>query len=248
MKKWLILLLIAAVAALPSCAQGAAAQPEPAVVFADALLEERVRTALGKPDGDITVAEAQTLTALDLSNADWDAMNALGGGIRDLGGLENFTNLTELCLDFNDIRDFSPLAGLTKLQTLTFCGVRPDDLSPLSGLTAMVTLRFNWSYAPDQGFYGWESLGFMENMKELEVFEARNAGIRDISALAGLPKLWSVFIEENLITDISPLADVRTLREFLIAGNPIEDYSCLEPVREVFPALYPDFQPDVALN
>lgn len=218
------------------------------ITFPDSYLEEAIRAALNKPQGDITVTDAQSLTTLDVSNADWDAMNAKGGGIKDLSGLEHFTNLTELHLDMNDIAEFTPLAALTKLETLSFNGVRVKDLSPLSGLTCMVNLTFNWSYAPDQGFDGYESLNFVRNMKQLEVLEAANAGIKDISALAGLPALWSAFIEQNQITDISPLAQVKGLKEFLIAENPITDYSSLEPVREVFPNLYSDFQPDVPLD
>lgn len=112
----------------------------------------------------------------------------------------------------------------------------------------MINLTFNWSYAPDQGFNGYESLDFLKNMKNLEILSAQNAGIKDISAIAGLPKLWSAFIDQNQITDISPLAQVKSLKEFLIVGNPIVDYSSLEPVREVFPNLFTEFEPDVTLK
>ncbi len=218
------------------------------VVFSDEYFEEAVRTALNKPDGDITIAETEAIAVLDVSNADWDAMNAENGGIKDISDLKYFPNLTELHLDFNNIQDFTPLSALTKLTALSFNAVQVSDLSPLSSLTNMVNICFNWNYAPDQGVNGYESIGFVENMKDLEIFEARNAGIKDISPLAGLPKLWSVFISDNQITDISPLAQIKTLQEFSIANNPIEDYSSLEPMREVFPNLWPDFQPDVELD
>ena len=44
--------------------------PEPApevVVFTDEVLEEKVRAAMNKPSGDITLAEAEAVTELDLS-------------------------------------------------------------------------------------------------------------------------------------------------------------------------------------
>ena len=216
--------------------------------FTDAYLEETVRTVMNRPEGDITVADAEALNALDLRNADWDAMNAKSGGIKDISDLKYFKNLTELHLDFNDVQDLSPLSTLTKLKTLSFSAVRVSDLSPLAALTSMVNLTFDWSYAPDQGFDGYPSIEFVRGMKELENFAADNAGIVDISPLATLPKLTDIGIANNQITDISPIAQIKTLKQFSIQNNPISDYSALEPYREVFPNLYPEFQPDVDLK
>lgn len=221
---------------------------EPVIIkFTDMYLEEGIRAAMNKLTGDITVSDAEMVTVLDLSNKDWDAMNAKNGGIKDICDLKYFTNLTELHLDLNDIQDLSPLSTLTQLSTLTFNGVRAKDLSPLKSLTNMVTLGFSWSYAPDQGHYGYENIDFMADMKKLEVFEARNAGIKDITVLGELPKLWSVFISENQIKDVSPLAKLD-LKEFSLANNPITDYSSIIPLREVFPNLWPDFKPDVNIE
>lgn len=250
MKKLIIFIIAAALLLLFSAcsAIGSKQNSDTVITFKDAYFEEAVRKALNKSTGDITVTDAESLTKLDVSNADWDAMNAKGGGIKDISGLGYFINLTELHLDMNSIADLTPINSLKKLETLSFNGVRAKDLSPLSGLTSMINLSFNWSYAPDQGFNGYESLDFIKDMKRLEIISAQNAGLKDISALTGLPKLWSVFIDQNQITDISPLAQVKSLKEFLIAGNPIADYSPLEPVREVFPNLYAEFEPDVALK
>lgn len=218
------------------------------VVFSDPYFEDAVRTALNKQDGDITVAETETITVLNLQNADWDAMNAENGGIKDISDLKYFPNLTELHLDYNDIQDLSPISTLTNLNTLSFNAVRVKDLSPLASLTKMVNICFDWSYAPDQGFNGYPNIDFVKSMPDLEIFEAKNAGLVDISPLVGLPKLWSVFITDNQITDISPLSQIKTLQEFMIGNNPITDYSALEPFHEVFPMLYEGFQPDVDLK
>ena len=201
---------------------------------------------MNKPEGDITVDDAAAVTMLNLSNSDWDAMNAENGGIKDLSDLKYFINLTELNIDYNDIQDLAPLSALTELQVLTFSAVRVKDLSPLASLTNMVFICFDWSYAPDQGFNGYENLDFVRGMKNLEIFEAKNAGIKDISGLVGLPKLWAVAITDNQITDITPLAQIKTLKEFQIGNNPITDYSVLEPMNEVFPSIPEDFQPDVS--
>lgn len=204
------------------------------LVFNDSALEEKVRKAMNKLTGDITTEEAKAVLKLDLSNASFDDMNSKNGGIKDISSLQYFTGLEELNLSFNEISDFAPLAEIKSLKTLGFTGVRPKDLSVLKGLTNMVCLIFDWGYAPDQGHNGYENLDFITNMKNLEIFEAKGAGIKNIAALSTLTKLWSVFLEGNQITDISPLANLKNLKELLLSGNPIKDYS---PVKDIYPNL-----------
>lgn len=244
---FVLLLQLSACSAKPQSSDSSEIDEPVIIKFTDQYLEEGIRAAMSKSTGDITDRDAEMVTVLDLSNKDFDAMNAKNGGIKVISDLKYFTSLTELHLDFNDIQDFSPLSTLTQLSTLTFNGVRAKDLSPLKSLTNMVTLGFDWSYAPDQGHYGYENIDFMADMKKLEVFEARGAGIKDITVLGELPKLWSVFISENQITDVSPLAKLD-LKEFSLSNNPITDYSSITPIREVFPNLWSDFKPDINIE
>lgn len=204
------------------------------VVFNDTVLEKMVREQMKKPDGDITIEEAQAVTKLDLSNESFNDMNSKNGGIKDITSLKYFTGLKELNLSFNDIKDFTPLSELTSLTNLGFTGVRPDDLSPLKSLTNMVCLVYDWCYSPDQGYTACANLDFIADMKNLEIFEAKGAGITDITVLGTLPKLWSVFLDANQITDITPLANLKNLTELLLAQNPIKDYS---PVKDIYPNL-----------
>jgi internalin A len=213
--------------------------PESVVVFTDAALEAKVREAMGKPEGDITVSEAETVVKLDLSNESFDDKNTKNGGIRDLSALKYFTNLEDLNISFNDISDFTPLAELKSINTLGFTGVSPKDLSALAGLTNMVCLVFDWTCFPEQGHNGYESLDFMSDMKDLEIFSAKGGGIKDITALGGLTKLWSLYLADNQITDISPLANLKNLRELELSKNPIEDFS---PIKDVYPNLARDFE------
>jgi Leucine-rich repeat (LRR) protein len=59
-------------------------------------------------------------------------------------------------------------------------------------------------------------------------------GITDITELGTLPKLWSVFLDENQITDITPLANLKNLIELTLSNNPVTDYS---PVKDIYPNL-----------
>lgn len=204
------------------------------IEFNDEILEAKIRKAMNKPEGGLTKEEAAVVSSLDLSNESFDDMNTMNGGIRNIGALKYFARLRELNLSFNNIEDFSPLANLTKLESLGFTGVPVKDLSPLKGLTNMKCLIFDWIYAPEQGRNGYENLDFMSDMKNLEIFEAKGAGIKDISVLGNLPKLWSVFLDSNLITDVSPLAKLTDLRELTLSGNPITDYS---PLKDIYDQL-----------
>lgn len=201
-----------------------------AIEFSDEILELKIRKAMNKPDGEITKEDAAAVNSLDLSNESFDDKNTMNGGIRNIGALQYFTNLKDLNLSFNDIEDFSPLAGLTKLENLGFTGVPVKDLSPLKGLTNMTCLIFDWNNAPDQERNGYENLDCISDMKNLEIFSAKGSGVKDISVLGNLPKLWSVYIENNLITDVSPLAKLANLKELLLSNNPITDYSPLKDI------------------
>ena len=214
---------------------------EPAVaVFTDAMLEAKVREAMGKLTGDITIEEAKAILKLDLSNESFDEMTSQNGGIRDISDLKYFTYLEELNISFNDISDFTPLAELKSIKTLWFTGVCPNDLSVLKGLTNMTCLIFDWTCDEDQRQNGNISLDFMSDMKDLEIFSASGGGIKDISALSGLTKIWSLYLDENSITDISSLANLTKLKELKLSNNPISDYS---PLKDIYPKLdFSDFE------
>jgi Leucine-rich repeat (LRR) protein len=214
--------------------------PEPVIVFTDAALEAKVREAMGKPTGDITVEEAKAVLKLDLSNESFDDMNSRNGGIRDISDLKYFTSLEELNLSFNDISDFAPLAELKSIKTLGFNGIAPKDLSVLKGLTNMTCLIFDWTCDESQWRNGNVSLDFMADMKDLEIFSAIGGGIKDITALGGLTKIWSLYLENNAITDISSLANLTNLKELKLSNNPIGDYS---PLKDIYPKLdFSDFE------
>ena len=214
--------------------------PEPVVVFTDATLEAKVRAAMSKPEGDITVAVAAAVVKLDLSNESFDDMYSQNGGIRDISDLKYFTGLEDLNISFNNISDLAPLAELKSLKSLGFTGVRAKDLSVLKGLTNLVFLGFDWTGNEDERNNGNLSLDFMADMKNLEIFTCMGNGVQDISALGGLTKIWSLYLNDNSITDISVLANLTNLKELKLSKNPISDYS---PLKDIYPKLeWSDFE------
>lgn len=207
--------------------------PAPVVVFTDKQLEGRIRDAMGKPEGGITQEEAAAVTALNLGNQSFDDMNTKDGGIKDISALQYFTGLTELSLNFNNLDDLTPLSGLTKLETLDVSGTQVDDLSPLKDIISLKCLIACWLNS-ENGPHGIGSLDALAGLENLEMLDAKNAGITDVSALVDLPKLWEVQLNDNEITDVAPLARVKNLRVLLLADNPVTDYS---PLKDVAPGL-----------
>ncbi|HHW00880.1 MAG TPA: leucine-rich repeat domain-containing protein [Clostridiaceae bacterium] len=105
------------------------------VVFTDEVLEEKVQAAMNKPSGDITLAESEAVTELDLSIEPGTPLPR----IKDISSLKYFKNLTVLKLawSFDDKAevDISPLAGMTKLIALYINSNGITDISALSGMT-----------------------------------------------------------------------------------------------------------------
>lgn len=211
----------------------AAGTQEQAISFGDKQLEGKIRDAIRKPEGGITLEEAAAVTALNLSNESFDDANSKDGGIKDISALQYFTGLTELNLAFNSVSDLTPLSGLTKLETLDISGTRVEDLSPLKDMQSIKCLIFCWLHS-ENGPKGIGSLDALAGLKNLEMIDAKNVGITDVSALADLPKLWEVQLNDNEITDVTPLARVKNLKALLLAGNPVTDYS---PLKDICPQL-----------
>lgn len=195
-----ILLPVLLAIGLASCGAPAASASQPSVVtFADPLLETMVRGSIGKPQGDITLAEAQAVTRLNLSN-EWQRYSSDGAAIKDIGGLESFTNLESLDLSFHAITDISPLSGLTKLTSLSL-GANPiTDISPLAGLT------------------------------NLQVLNLSGCAAQDYSPLSGLANLQFLKLDNSTLADVSPLATLTNLRHLYLANSPVNGYAPLAEI------------------
>ncbi len=95
------------------CGSGMQPAPKPIKVVpngpkAKAAIEAAIREAAGKPTGELTKADLEKVTRLDL----------IRNKITDLKPLAGLTKLNLLWLYENQITDLTPLAGLTKLEWL----------------------------------------------------------------------------------------------------------------------------------
>lgn len=203
--------------------------PTDVIVFDDAALEASIRAALGKPEGDITREDAETLTALELSQLSPDKNKPY---IHSINALQYFTNLTYLGLGYavQNARDplapidLSVIASLENLESLQMAGVVIDDLSPLANLNRLISLTL---YNGDQPL----DLAPLSGLVNLEALTLRNNRITDLSPLAGLIKLRYLDLEGNQISDVTPLAGLTGLERLYLIDNPISDFSSLAEVR-----------------
>ena len=204
-------------------------RPDDVIVFDDDALEAYIRTAIGKPEGDITRADAEAVSELELSQMGVEKNQPY---IHNLSALQYFTNLTYLGLGYavqnaNDPNapvDISPLAGLTKLTSLQMGGVVIDDLSAVADLQNLISLTvFNGEQALD--------LTPLAGLKNLQSLTLRNNKITDISPLAGLTNLTYLDLEGNEVTDVAPLAGLTNMRRLLLSDNPIADFQPLASIR-----------------
>lgn len=201
MNKTLFTLLVLLLAlSLASCGTPAATTTSvppttaaPAVVtFADPVLEAMVRASMGKPTGDFTVTEAESVTLLNVSR-EWQRYVSEETTIHDIGGLEYFVNLESLDLSFHEVSDLTPLSGLQKLTSLSLSGNPINDIAPLAGLTNLKVLILTGCKAQD-----YAPLAKLVN---LDFLMLDHATIADVSPLASLTKLKHLYLTGSPINN-----------------------------------------------
>lgn len=194
MKKTLPALLALLLTSLVACGTPTSTTPLPTptqaetatasvVTFADPTLEVIVRGTINKPGGDITVAEAKTVTSLNLAYAEWQKYISEKEPIRSIAGLENFTSLESLDLTGNAITDIAPLSALTNLKALILTGCAAEDYAPLASLT------------------------------NLRVLMLDHSKIADPTPILALTNLKCLYLEGSRIGNYFPLADIRETLE-----------------------------------
>ena len=163
--------------------------PPPKVVsIPDPNLKQAIRSQLGLASGD-------TLT--DRAMKKLGSLNVDDRKITNIAGLEYATQLRELFMGRNQIKNYDRLAELPNLTTLYLWTNNISDLSVLPLLPKLEFLDLNWNH------------------------------IRDVSRLAGFTNLTTLMLRGNKISDVSPLTGLVNLEVLYLEGNPIQDTSVL---------------------
>jgi Leucine-rich repeat (LRR) protein len=182
----------------------ASAVSDRTVSFPDPALRSAVTHALGTA-GVVKESALSELTALE----------AVGAGIRDLGGLEHATGLQSLDLSNNQIRDISPLGSLNNLRWVNLQGNQIRDAGALGHLTALIGLDVADNLISELGF-----LRSLVNLRELRIVRLPIQAINALEPLENLRVLWC---GGNHLKDISVLEHLQQLELAYLWGNDIRD-------------------------
>ncbi len=134
-----------------------------------------------------------------------------------------------VCRDI-DLDDLSPLRGLSALQRLEVRGIGVTDLSPVERLTALRELEL-W----ETNVSSLEPLRRLDKLTRLVVFGVGNEtgpdqdppdGL-DLRAVAALPLLEELNLNESPVDDLSPLKGLSRLRALFLGATLVEDLSPL---------------------
>jgi Leucine-rich repeat (LRR) protein len=203
MKKVIVIIMVilltitvaaCAAPAVESIAQTAQETKPEVVIFNDTVLENKVRAAMGKSEGDIRFSEAEAVKELNLSN---QFANDMPDEImiKDISSLAYFVNLKDLGLSINAVSDISVLSKLTKLFNLQLQSNMISDLSPLSSLKNLVILELRDNQITD--------VSAISGLKSLELLSLAGNMITDFSPLKDIyPNLKDADFEILLTDDI----------------------------------------------
>jgi len=138
------LLLICAVVAWVGCS--------PTVEIADPIVEKAIREQLKKPTGELTKADLEKVTELELDRKQLTSVKGLEkltqleslhlphNKLTNVKGLENLTQLKELPLDDNQLTSVKGLEKLTQLEGLWLPRNQLTDVKGLEKLTRLTEL------------------------------------------------------------------------------------------------------------
>ena len=182
----------------------------------DANLRAIIVEVLDKPRGtELTVQDLLELTMID----------AEGKNIRDLAGLESATNLEELRIPDNQVRDISPIVGLPELRIIGMASNEVVDVPSLDLLKLEeLDLRRNRVF---------DLSGFV-NLPNLRELNLDVNLLTDIEPLADMTSLTHLSLNSNAIEQIFALSGLTGLVELRLRLNQfISDISVLSALTEL---------------
>ncbi len=173
--------------------------------------------------------------------------------IKNIAGIEKFTNLNCLRLDNNNISDnISILSNLTNLKELNLTGNGISDIRPLEGLTNLTKLDLSYNKISDLNplkklksladlDLQWNKITDIEPLKELKSlsildlsYNEATSGVilSNIEPLKELPKLTSLRFSGNYPTyrELMLISELTSLAELDLSNDHISD---IEPLKEL---------------
>ena len=179
-------------------------------------------TALVAEDTLISSMDMQTVSGLTTL----EYLSLASCEISSVWSLSTLTNLKELDLSGNAIRDLSALAGLSKLEVLNLSHNAVVELEHLSGLTMLTDLDLSYNSVTDIS-----PLGGCSILAQLNVDHNL---LKTLSGIDKISNLRSLSCSNNELFNISALSGNALLSELNISGNAISDISVLANLKQLF--------------
>jgi|GEM_PF-873594 len=201
------------------------------VFIRDNSLEKAVREEIGKPEGNITHQDIESI----------DYLNLYDKSVKYLDGLEHFKHLYNLDLSYNQIEDLSPLSSLTSIHILNLDSNNIKNIDPLKNISSLEFLNLSNNEITDFtplhslsllndlciSYMNLSNIDFLKNIQNLRSLSLYNTNIEDISTLSSLKELYSLNLSGNNISDIGPLSNLTSLESLDLYGNQIADITPL---------------------
>jgi Leucine-rich repeat (LRR) protein len=178
------------------------------IVFPDPKLEAAVRAALSQPTGPI------------MGSAPLTSLMANSAGITRLDGIQCFTQLNNVTLNYNAIADIAPLVAN---QNIISADLTSNPVTNLPLLAGMHQLQWLTLYGNNLADISW-----MAQMPQLvSLLLGANPQLIDISPLTGLTNLTQLDLSGTGATNFAPLAGLTRLQNLTLQNLPITSLTFL---------------------
>ena len=176
-------------------------------------------------------------------------LNLSNNFIEDITPLEKLVELEDLNLTNNKIKDPKSLAKLTMLRQLVLRKNLMNNLDFLNDLKVeSLDISMNSvlkDYIPNNlklenlrslnlSGIGLDNISFLKNAGKLERLVAEENAIKDLTPLAELKTLRTLYLDRNNISDITAFKDLASLEELLLYKNNIENVAALKDKKYLY--------------
>ena len=187
----------------------------------DSYVEESLRRAAHKPEGQLMLSDVFEITMLRVDHYENIPGNEMGyKGAGDLSALSELINLKYLNVEYTTEGNLDKLAGLVNLEELDITAA--DSFKDISAIRNMKQLQI--LHMPECGLVDLSDLAELTQLKELYIY---GNSVSDLTPLKDLTQLQVLEIVNNPCTDISVLAEMDSMRELYLDSCPVEDFSVL---------------------
>lgn len=178
-----------------------------------AIIDQKIAREINKLSGDITLAECERVTHLDLSYSEI-------GSLESIGRLKRLESLA--LFGCSQLEGIGPLTALIHLQKLDLRETRVDNLKPLDKLVEMRELYLRGNPI--------ENLDPLINLIRLQRADVIGMPVTNIQPLANLRELQYLDLTETQISDISELKSLTRLQTLCLCGTRVAKIDGLAPL------------------